>query len=415
MRRFPLLLVALFLAAATMARAQEPMFFLESIEVRGASRGSERIILSEARLEPGSTYGENQLRDATARIQRLPFVVSTDFRLAKGTSFGRYVLIVEVVQMKPFFLNAESATTWLMQDRVFIEPDGQFERDRRLNQLGETRLTAGTRWFVGSAGVLNLAATRLQDRPDRYTVSYTQYDLFGTRASITGLVSYLEDPGATRFRNAPGDRNDWQFRNDLTWELIGVIPLAANDSLRGSWQRTSNPISYFEADPQTGQVQNRLRGLPSIRRELFYIHDSTDDPLFPSRGTYLSAGVVREHVYSAGFTLVGHRIIDQSKASAARTWPVTASQAFTLAAEGSDHDGTLRRYDGRARYSFDLWGRERTLRNGDLRLEVAAEHGYAEIRGDRVTSHNILRAGVVFRNEWGLLRLSGEYQSWRQY
>lgn len=410
MRHLTLLLLTVFLSLAPAMRGDDvPRFFIESINVNGGSPASERIVAAESRLRAGETYDEAQLRDAMARIQRLPFVISADFRLAKGSQFGRYVLVVDLQQMKPLFALAESTTSWIEQSRILPQPDGTFLEEEWLNQVRTNELVVGARTFVGKAGMLNAAAERVEHRHDRYTVSYTQYDLFGTRASLTALVSYLDDPGA-RTRGAPNDRYDWHFRDNLTWEVIGVVPIGRNDSLRASWQRSERPISYFAVDD--GEVQHILRSLPQIRKEIFWIHDTTDDPLFPSRGTRITAGATRTDTPTAGSTLLGRLKLDELKVSAERSFALTQRQALTGGVNGSDYDRVIRRYDAFARYSFDLWGRERTLRNGDLRLELGADRVFTSIRENPFDAQSTVRASVVYRNPWGVLRLTGQYLGW---
>lgn len=413
MRPFLILLLSFLMGSAPALRAdEEPQFLIESITVEGGSRGSERIVVSESGLKAGQTYAEGELRAATSRIQRLPFIVATDFRLAKGSSFGRYILVITIQQMKPVFLQAESATTWSLDQFINPQPDGSLEIEERLNQRRSNRLAAGARQFIGSAGMLTLAAERLEHRNDRFTVSYSQYDLFGTRASITALVSYLEDPGA-RGRGAPGDRYDWRFQDNLTYELIGVVPLGRNDSLRASWQRSDRPVSYFTVVPETGALQHNLRSLPEIRKELFWIHDTTNDPLFPTRGTRITAGATRSDMPTYSFLNLGRVKFDELKATVEQSFPLTPRQALTTGAEGLDYDRSIRKYDAYARYSFDVWGRDRTVQHGDLRFEVFADRVFTRIQDNPFFADSTVGAGLVFRNEWGVLRLTGKYNAWR--
>ncbi|HYI13471.1 MAG TPA: hypothetical protein VEK57_30790 [Thermoanaerobaculia bacterium] len=405
------LLLGVFLALAPAMLGDEiPSFFIESIRVNGGSPGSHRIVVAESRLRAGQTYDEARLRDATARIQRLPFVISADFRLAKGSEFGRYVLVIDIQQMKPFFVLAESTTSWSVETTRLPNPADAGEEFVRQNR--SDKIAAGARMFVGAAGVLNLVAERVEHRPnDRYTMSYTQYDLFGTRASLTALASYNENPGA-RGRGAPGDRFDWHHKDNFTYELIGIVPIGPNDSIRASWQRGYLPIRYFRGLPGGG-VQHIVRSLPEIRKELYWIHDTTDDPLFPTGGTRISAGMTRTHMASAGLTELGRQKLDEMKLSLDRTFRLTSAQALTLGGNGLDFDRSIRKYDVFARWSVDLWGRERTLRHGDLRLEIGGDRVYTRIQDDHFFASSTLRTGIVFRNEWGVLRLTGQYEGWR--
>ena len=89
-----LILIATFVAAAPLFAqdgATTPNFFIEKIEVR------------ETRLREGEEYSEAELRDASARLMRLPFLLSAEFSLEKGSERGRYVLVVTINETKPFF------------------------------------------------------------------------------------------------------------------------------------------------------------------------------------------------------------------------------------------------------------------------------------------------------------------------
>ncbi|HYR27648.1 MAG TPA: hypothetical protein VEU30_04240, partial [Thermoanaerobaculia bacterium] len=194
MRKVLLLLLACLAPVAP--AAEEPAFFIESIAVDGASAA--RIVVAESRLEEGETYSESELRDAMARIQRLPFVVWTDFRLGKGSQPGKFVLQISIRQMKPFFLNAAMLTRWTPYESFRPGPNGLEDTGEVVDQFRATELVAGARMFLGSRGVLNLVAQRVEDRNDRFTMAFSQYDLFGTRASLTAVVSQLDDPGAIR-------------------------------------------------------------------------------------------------------------------------------------------------------------------------------------------------------------------------
>ena len=148
------LVIALLLAAAGLARADEPVrFLIESISIEGARYSSPRILIAESRLTEGRSYSEAELRDAMFRIKRLPFVLHTDFRLAKGTERGRYVLVIAIEETKPLFLRIDSIhqalqTRELMEEfRGLLNPaKGTFRNGvRRANKGydGSIRTSAG--------------------------------------------------------------------------------------------------------------------------------------------------------------------------------------------------------------------------------------------------------------------------------
>jgi hypothetical protein len=409
---FPFSILLLLLLTST-AAAQDPAptFLIESFEVTGASSSAAQIVIAESRLREGHEYGEPELRDAIARIQRLPFVIGSDFRLAKGTSVGKYVLVISIRQMKPLFVNANALTLWSRQDLYGIPtPIGQPKIGELVDQSRTSEIAVGGRMFVGAKGMLNVAAQRVEDRNDRYTVAFSQYDLFGTRASVTAVASYLNDPGAGPARRVGVGRFDWKHRDNITWELIGVVPVGQNESLRFSWQRSERPIRYLELQPR----QLVIRSLPQIRKEVTWIYDTTNDPLFPSSGTRISAGVSRTDAPTSGLTDLGRVKVDEYLASLERSWSLTSSQALTAGGSGADFDRSIRRYRAFGRYSVDLWGRERTIAAGDLRLEVEGDRLYTRIRNNHFEAHSTARVGLAYRNVWGVLRLDFAYNAWRE-
>lgn len=401
----------LLLALTAHAQDDAPTFLIESITVEGASAAAARIVIAESRIAEGATVDESELRAAAARIQRLPFIVSTDFRLTKGSAPGRYVLVVVIRPMSSFFLNASRSTTWYEQERRGATP---FEdAGTYMEQFTTGELALGARTFVGRQGMLTAAAQRVEDRNDRFTIAYSQYDLFGTRASITAVVSYLDNPGARRSAD-PGARNDWHVRDNLTWELLGVLPLGRNDSLRASWQHAEAPVRYVEIVDDPPRLRPILRSLPQIRKELFWIHDTTNDPLFPTSGTRLTAGVIRTSTPTAGFTELGRVKTDEYRATLERSWSLTPKQALTAGASALDFDRVITQYRVFSRYSVDLWPREQTLRWGDLRLELEGDRVFTKIHEPPYDADSTLRLGLAYRGVWGVLRMNVAYNGWRQ-
>ena len=61
--------------------APAPLLFIERIEVRNAKRVSTDVVIAESRLREGNEYSEADLRDASTRLSRLPFLLSVDFAL----------------------------------------------------------------------------------------------------------------------------------------------------------------------------------------------------------------------------------------------------------------------------------------------------------------------------------------------
>src|SRR5688572_2495909 len=76
-RAFLVLILAVPLFAQEAATT--PNFFIETIEVREARRVSPHVVVAESRLREGQEYSEAELRDASARLMRLPFLLSAEF------------------------------------------------------------------------------------------------------------------------------------------------------------------------------------------------------------------------------------------------------------------------------------------------------------------------------------------------
>lgn len=405
------LIVLQCLFACALSGQEPPQFPIESILVEGATSAAARIVAAESRLEEGTTYGEPDLRDAIARIQRLPFVLSTDFRLGKGSSPGQYVLIITIRQMKPFFVNVGMNTIW-SEDAIPIPMGNVLTYRNLVSQRSANQAAVGARMFVGAKGLLNVVAERVEDRNDRYTASFSQYDIFGTNASLTAVASYLRDPGA-RLRPT-FTRFDWHHRDNITWELVGVLPVSRNDSLRASFQHGERPIGYVNRDTEAGPGWLTMRSLPQTRRELFWIHDTTDDPLFATRGTRITAGGSRTSMPTSGTYLIGRVKIEELRMTAQRSWPLTQAQSISLGGSGNDYDQMIREYRGFARYAIDLWRPERILRDGDLRLELSADRTFTQVQDLPWWTETVVRAGVAYRNVWGVVRLNASYSGGRE-
>jgi outer membrane protein assembly factor BamA len=91
------------------------------IEVRDAKRVSPEVVVAESRLREGADYSEADLRDAAARLTRLPFLLSAEFSLEKGSERGRYVLVVTINETRTFFYALDLRHIFTTDHRV--EPD----------------------------------------------------------------------------------------------------------------------------------------------------------------------------------------------------------------------------------------------------------------------------------------------------
>jgi outer membrane protein assembly factor BamA len=412
-----IVLLSLILAAPIAVTADEPRFLITRITVDGVRYASEDIVVAESRLRGGRSYSEAELRDAVARVERLPFILRAEFRLTKAPERGRYILVITAVEPKLLFFSAQSRAIVFDQLIPVPNPPGgppgpptEFRRQRAIHRTDV--MTAGGRWFVGRKGVAHIASTRSalddEDRyshADRFSAGYTHYDLFGTRASVAYLITYQK----RGFTLSEGFQTDtiWRPRYDYTHDLVLVVPIGANDSvrLRRRWQ--TQPASHLELTP-TGFLAT-TRAFHTDDRELTWSHDTTDDPLLPSSGTRVSALVaVVEFAERGALNPRDFRVVRRRDygAKAERYWAVTPRQSVSTTLQASDTSSTEATYIGAVGYSLSLLGRERAFRSGDFRFETTISQPL--FTGNPPTSLSV-NAGLVFRNSWGIVRLTVDY------
>jgi hemolysin activation/secretion protein len=396
---FLLMLVGASLPAAAQTPGQtsgNPRFLLESIVVEGAGRDAVRdIVTAESLLQSGREYSEQEIREAVYRIKRLPFVLDADFSLRKGGERGSYQLVITVEETRRFFYSADLG--------------GVYDGEQRHIRPGEDRIdwgggsTVGGRWFMGSQGLLFGSIQGFDSvGPVAAQVGYTRYNLFGRGGFATvALANDISDESS-------GENYQGSF-------ALGM-PIAGNHSLRAdlNWYRSKDKFAN-----QSYQSDSRLL-------QLSWIYDTTDDPLFPTSGTRLSA--------SAGYSEFEQKAdnifaTERSKSeghdfgiSGRRHWALTNRQSVSAELSGSWGEAeslfaeeTSRQWSTGATlgHSMDLWGVEKTERIGDLRwetsLDVTSSHDdYPSfLRSSRIDGR--LTTGLAFRNAWGLLRLTFSY------
>jgi hypothetical protein len=394
---FLLILLGMILPAAAQTPAQSPgppRFLLESVIVEGVQRDAVRqIVTSESLLQPGREYTEQELREAVYRIKRLPFVMDAQFSLRKGGERGSYQLVITVEETRLFFFSANVGGLYDGNDERFDPEDDRIDWG--------ANASVGGRWFVGSQGLV-FGSVQGYDTvgPATAQAGYTRYNLFG-RGGFASLALATDI----------SDENDGEaYQGTLS---IGV-PVVGNHSVRADldWFRTE------QEDPLFGSFQDDSR-----RLVLSWIYDTTDDPLFPVSGTRVSGGAgysesERESRFQ-GFLVKESSDGNDLFLVGSRYWALTHRQSVGshLSAYWSTTDfgfGETDFWTAAAAFSHstDLWGFEKTERFGDLRWENTLEIRSSESDayfGRFTSTEGQLGTALVFRNAWGVTRLSFFY------
>jgi len=396
-RLLPFFLLLLGTAFPTLAQTPgPPRFLVEEILVEGTRRDAVReIVAAESLLRPGREYSEQELREAVYRVKRLPFVVDAEHSLRPGGEQGRYQLVITVEETHLGFYSIDYA--------------GFYDGDDRNVQPGEDRVswggsaTAGGRWFLGSQGLLFGSVLGFEDEgPVSAQAGYTRYNLFGHGGFGSIALS----------ANLDEDRGD-AYQVSFSMGL----PIVGNHSLRADLAWGEAKDEFFET---------------SFRREerrlgLAWIYDTTDDPLFPTSGTRVTgdAGYSREEdeFDRSSFFPDAKTSFDSWSLGLVgrRHWALTHRQSVSTEAGASwsesDDSGDFGTFEqwttGVALgHSMDLWGFEKTERFGDFRWENRVDvfrNHFDSIFSSGTSIDGRLTTSLVFRNAWGLIRVSFIY------
>ncbi|HEX6088027.1 MAG TPA: hypothetical protein VF266_26090 [Thermoanaerobaculia bacterium] len=390
-------LILLLLAAVPLS-AQDAQFFIERIEVRNHKRVSKDVIVAESRLREGRAYSEEELRDASTRLGRLPFLLSTEFALEKGSERGRHVLVLTVHETRPFF--------YLIDAVAYFDPQqGPLTADEDSRGATSENLALGFRWFVGRRGALHVGLSGIDRNREfareygAFSVGYTQYDLFGTRAFATLNVRQPIEPSGGR----------------LSPQLVVGVPLSANQTVT---------VLYDEL---------HTRGLDQRLVTARWSYNTTNEPFFPTRGSLVYAGPVAGWLDGTGRGnsrgLVTHSNFIGVEGGAARYFELAERDTVwsDLRAEWARNDYRASDVPGGRDestrygsiglgYSRSLWSREQRA-NGDSRFELTGRYSR---RSRSLEEQSVVFTGRdrevaqvagawVRRSSWGTLRLGVGY------
>jgi len=441
---FPILLLSAF---PVRGQEEPARFLIERITVEGTKEAAANIVRSETLLRAGESYSEGQLRQAVYRVHRLPFVLDASFSLRKGSRRGAYELVIEVRPARWFFYDL-----WFrgfaFDQPLDLEGNEAFRGYRSSASVGSV---AGVRRFVGRSGVLFAAL----DGEEGIQAGFTQYDLLhrGILASVgvsrnvccvTEVLPLALDPTFSA----------WTFDTSLKVSLGISIPLSGPQSFQiTASERRGERGSRNEVLVGPGLRENPRSGggeeLSYRRAEAKWVWDTSDDPLFPTRGLSVSAGLEASRFAARDLDLTQNPLALEpivffyptyrseqvvGAVSVIRHWALTPRQTVSLmgrvsagrsrlddlavkdrvlshvnaeyyaGSAGIEHAWTLRR----SRVAGEL---------SDLRLESGVEIGGERTHPDlgpsplkRLSAHT----GFVYRNPWGRIRLTFTYLDFRE-
>ena len=438
-RLFVLLLLAVPVSTLATPSLPPPRFYIETIEVEGARRVTPEILLSEALLAERTEYGEAELRDAIHRLLRLPFILEARFALEKGSERGKLQLIIEVEEVHRFFFGADLETS-------FSARDFSFERSFPNDQNTQLFTLAGMRFFPGrhSVGFVSISDGAVQ-------AGFTRY---GLGKSGTFLSLGYERQACCQIQVEP----------------LGIDPTfsswsSGNDSDRGTlalgFYLDRQRSLRFEISYQESHRGDRLPVLEepglftrfeyddrrTLRLEAAWIHDTTDDSTFPTRGESLAA-TLEFHDLEADFEMPG-QVLDFSQpvlvlplgvemrsrmlrgvVTGTRHWPQgrsTFSAGLRLAAGRSEirnlptRDGIIPEaeldvWEARLdlRHLFRIYRSSLAEKHRELFWETRASLGYESTSPDLGLLNDSLdrltfSTGLAYRTSWGIFRLGLTY------
>ncbi|HEX9941984.1 MAG TPA: hypothetical protein VGG03_08210 [Thermoanaerobaculia bacterium] len=440
--------IALLLLTALPAWPQEEVppeparFLIETITVEGPKEAAANIVRAETLLREGESYTEDQLRQAVYRVHRLPFVLDASFALRKGSQRGAYELLIEVQPARWFFYDH-----WIRAYR-FDEP---LDLEPRIFTAGSVRSSfslgglVGARLFVGRSGVVFAAL----DSEEGFQAGFTQYDLFGR--GILASAGYSRNLCCVREVLPLGldpTFSYWSFGGSGKTSLSLSAPLGGRQSIqvalsqrRGEAESRHEVLAGFREDAFLAFLEDG--DLTYRRAEAKWVLDTSDDPLLPTRGFSLSAGLEASRFegralsafqFGAGspaeVSLPPYHAEQAAAAvSGIRHWSVTPRQ--TVSATGRIFAGRSRIRNliasGRVVAGLDLdsYGASAGLQHAvtvkrsrgvgnftDLRLETGAEIGSETTSpgfGPSPLQRLAASVALVFRNQWGRVRLALTY------
>jgi hypothetical protein len=406
------ILICLVLLTASLFAAEPVRFPVESIEVTGGGARIQSIVIAQSLLREGQTYSEAELADAVSRIRRLPFVRAVSFSLAKGSERGLYRLVITVDPMMSLFFDASARS---------VSSDNQTPRTFNYGAL-----TIGGRIPVGSSGMARASVTAVEefenlfgnDRPrakPTFALGYSLYRI-GSRA-IFADITLTGRPAASDFSFF-----DARVRHDAETSVHAIVgvPIHGSQSIRAEWNSYRAP---FTLETSSGSERGASR---QNSVQLFWLRDTTDDPLYPLRGSFLKAGVIGGRGRTMGLRLdpvEGDSVSKQTydyyggEAAAAQYWTLANERALSVHGRYANtrtdfHDLVFdSSYETEALTVGAGFTQRLSGTNTDAWLNVRVDG----TRYDWSPTHDFITARIelAHRSKWGIARLGVEFHGQR--
>lgn len=419
---------------------------IETVTIEGVQRASPELILGESLLEAGRSYSERELEVAVRRIRRLPFVLDAHLTLRKGSHRGAYELVVAIIESRRFFFGVN--LDWAVFGSPLALEDDLDDRTARLaDRADDLALAAGARWFAGSHGVVFVGLDN-----EGVRAGAVQYNLFGRH--VLGSVQMAANDSCCVQRVFPLGVDPalgrWSLHQSRQIGLEVGVPLSAERSVRVSLHGLDSDDSA-RSEIFDDRLPRFFKGdrLEYWRLAAHWVQDSTDDPVLPTRGSRVAAGLAveslesRQVVQTFGRGPIGPGIVTELlppfdslhfalEGSGVRHFDATPRQTVSVAGTASvgrstvdnllvgstlhpEEDFTSYGISGAVRWSLDLRDPRRIRsRRTDLRLEMEIGYGWEalsprlDLAGTPLETMD-LQVALVLRNAWGVFRFGLTY------
>jgi outer membrane protein insertion porin family len=271
-------------------------YLLQGIEVRGNTRTRDRVVLRYVPFRPGDLLDVNdpELELTRYRLLGTTFFSSAQLSLRKGDKRGEVILVIDVVERNTLVIN----DMWMglageRTNQAAGPPEGVFAYGGL--DVAETNL-AGTGITLGAAVGVGIDQFALRTRffdpaflgtgwMTSATLLYNDArDFFGNDFVLYQDASPKDPPkyaavDYSRFGGSVGAGHDLAVATQLWFDLRverihADLPLAASH-LRGL---DREPIDFNVIGGDS--VLSTARGM--------LIHDTRNEPILPSRGSYIS-------------------------------------------------------------------------------------------------------------------------------